>query len=229
MAAVVADLGECGKSPLAKGDWSGDLDLSLVYQRIGAVLQTAPGGLALEQVSSEVLAGVMFCMGAKSPQLLSRTREHTLDAWSEALASGPRQKGADLIAGAPVGSPLGNAMGVRAFLEAENMAVAMSLALGGDGAAALPAIGFRHLPYLAPPPAAAAGAAAVVPAPFPMEGMGRLVDLGTGGWLSLDKAAQLLGRPHIARPADDGNRLGWTVAMVRASQSATSTAAAWLQ
>ena len=62
MAEVVADLGECGKSPLAKGEWAGDVDLSLAYQRIGGVFQTAPGGMALEQVSSEVLAGVMFWM-----------------------------------------------------------------------------------------------------------------------------------------------------------------------
>jgi hypothetical protein len=118
IAAVVADLGECGRSPLAKGDWSGDIGLSLAHQRVGYVLQTAPGGLALEQVSSEVLAGVMFCMGmgVMTPQLLSRTREHTLYAWSEAPSSGPRQKGADLIAGVPAGSPLGNAIvGVRAF------------------------------------------------------------------------------------------------------------------
>ena len=74
-----------------------------------------PGGLALEQVSSGVLAGTMFCMGTKSPQLLSRTREHTLDALSETLAQGPRQKGADLIAGVPAGSPLGNALGVGAW------------------------------------------------------------------------------------------------------------------
>jgi hypothetical protein len=84
------------------------------------------------------------------------------------------------------------------------MAVAMFLALGGGGASSLAAIGFRHLPYLAPPPAAAGAAAAVVSASFPMEGMGRLVDLGTGGRLALEKAAQLLGRLHIARPADDG-------------------------
>ena len=97
MAEVVADLGECGKSPLAKGEWAGDVDLSLAYQqRIGDVFQTAPGGLALEQVSSEVfLAGVVFCMGVKAPQLLSQSREHTLDAWSEALSAGPRQKGAE--------------------------------------------------------------------------------------------------------------------------------------
>jgi hypothetical protein len=107
MAAVVADLGECGKSPFAKGERSGDLVLFLAYQRICGVLQTTPGGLALEQASSEVLAGVMFCMGPKAPQLLSRTREHALGAWSDALASGPRQKGADLIAGVPVGFPLG--------------------------------------------------------------------------------------------------------------------------
>ena len=44
MAAVVADLGECGKSPLAKGECPGDLDLPLAYQRrIGDVLQTTPG------------------------------------------------------------------------------------------------------------------------------------------------------------------------------------------
>ena len=104
---------------------------------------------------------------------------------------------------------------------------AMFLALGGDGAAALSAIGFRRLPYLAPAPAAAAAAAAAaaVPVSTPMEGMGRLVDLGSGGRLSLERAAQLPGRPQIARPADDGDRLGWTVAMVRTSQSATSAAA----
>ena len=44
MAEVVADLGECGKSLLAKGEWAGDVDLSLAYQRIGDVLQTAPSG-----------------------------------------------------------------------------------------------------------------------------------------------------------------------------------------
>ena len=125
MAEVVADLGECGKSPLAKGEWSGDVGLSLAYQRIGGVFQTTPGGLALEQASSEVSAGVMSCMGVKPPQLLSRTWESTLDAWSEALSAGPRQKGADLIAGATGGSFLGNAMGVRALLEAEKMAVEM--------------------------------------------------------------------------------------------------------
>ena len=90
-------------------------------QRIGGVFQTAPGELALEQVSSEALAGVMFCMGVKAPQLLSRTREHTLDAWSEALPAGPRQKGAGLVAGVPVGSFLGNAMGALALLEAGEM------------------------------------------------------------------------------------------------------------
>ena len=74
MAEMAADLGECGKSPLAKGEWAGDVDLSLAYQRVGSVLQTAPGGLALEQASSEVLAGIMFCMGMKAPQLLSRTQ-----------------------------------------------------------------------------------------------------------------------------------------------------------
>ena len=47
--------------------------------------------------------------------------------------------------------------------------------------------------------------------------------------LAPEKAAQLLGRLHIARPADDGDRLGWTVATTRASQSVTSTAADWLQ
>ena len=52
MADVAADLGECGKSSLAKGEWAGDVDLSLAYQRVGSVLQTAPGGAALEQVSS---------------------------------------------------------------------------------------------------------------------------------------------------------------------------------
>ena len=38
MAEVVADLGECGKSPLAKGEWAGDVDLSLAYRRAGSVL-----------------------------------------------------------------------------------------------------------------------------------------------------------------------------------------------
>ena len=75
MAEMAADLGACGNSSLAKGEWwAGDVDLSLAYQRAGSVLQTAPGGLALEQVSSEVLAGIMFCMGMKAPQLLSRTQ-----------------------------------------------------------------------------------------------------------------------------------------------------------
>ena len=110
MAEVVADLGECGKSSLAKGEWADDVDLSLAYSRVGDVLQTAPGGLALEQVSSEVLAGVMFCMGVKAPQLLSRTREHTLGAWSDALSAAPRQKGADLLAAVLLGSFLQNAM-----------------------------------------------------------------------------------------------------------------------
>ena len=100
-------------SPKASG-WAGDVDLSLAYQRTGGVFQTAPGGLALEQVSSGVLAGVMFRTGVKPPKLLSRTREHTLDAWSEALSAGPRQKGADLVAGVPPGSFLGNARGALA-------------------------------------------------------------------------------------------------------------------
>ena len=80
MAAVVADLGECGKSPLAKGEWPGDLGLSLAYQRICGVLQTTPGGLALEQASSEVLAGMMLRMGPPS-----RRR------WSCRRPEGPRR------------------------------------------------------------------------------------------------------------------------------------------
>ena len=60
MADVAADLGECGKSSLAQGQWAGDVDLSLAYQRVGSVLQTAPGGVALEQVSSVVLAGIIM-------------------------------------------------------------------------------------------------------------------------------------------------------------------------
>ena len=64
--------------------------------------------------------------------------------------------------------------------------------------------------------------------PSRCEKMGRPVDLGSGGRLSLEKVAQLLGRLQIARPADDGDRLEWTVAMVRASQSVTSAAAGWL-
>ena len=168
-------------------------------------------------------------MGVKSPQLLSRTREHTLDAWSDALAAAPRQKGADLLAAVPLGSFLKNAMTVRALLEPEKMAVAMLLALGADSAAQLSEIGFRRIPMLALPPAAAGPAAAGAPASFPMEGMGRLVDLGSGGRLALEKAAQLLAKLHIARPADDGDRLGWTVAISRASQSVTATAAGWLQ
>ena len=221
MAAVVADLGECGKSSLAKGEWSGGLDLSLAYQRIGDVLQTAPGGLALEQVSSEVLAGVMFCMGVKtSPQLLSRTREHTLDAWSEALSSGPRQKGADLIAGVPGGSLLGNAMGVRALLEAEKMAVAMLLALGAGSSASLAEIGFRRLPYLAPPLAAAGEAAAVVPASFPMEGMGRLVDLGTGGgWHPRKQLSCWVGCTSPGRPTTGTDLGGRSRRLARPSRS----------
>ena len=58
---------------------------------------------------------------------------------------------------------------------------------------------------------------------------GTTKDLGSGGRLALDKAAQLLSKLHIARPADDGDRLGWAVAISRASQSATATAAGWLQ
>ena len=229
MAEMAADLGECGKSSLAKGEWAGDVDLSLAYQRVGSVLQTAPGGAALEQVSSVVLAGVMFSMGVKSPQLLSRTREHTLDAWSDALSAGPRQTGEALLAAVPPGSPLANAMVVRAFIESEKMAVALLLALGADNSASLAEIGFRRIPMLALPPAAAGPAAAGPPASFPMEGMGRLVDLGSGGRLTLERAAQLLSKLHIARPLDDGDRLGWTVAMARASQSVTATAAGWLQ
>ena len=109
------------------------------------------------------------------------------------------------------------------------MAVALLLALGADNAATLAEVGFRRIPMLALPPAAAGPAAAGAPASFPMEGMGRLVDLGSGGRLALEKAAQLLSKLHIARPADDGDRLGWTVAMARASQSVTATAAGWLQ
>jgi len=60
MAEMAADLGECGKSSLAKGEWAGDVDLSLAYQRVGPVLQTAPGGLALEQASSEVIAMIAY-------------------------------------------------------------------------------------------------------------------------------------------------------------------------
>ena len=160
MAEMAADLGECGKSSLAKGEWAGDVDLSLAYQRVGSVLQTAPGGAALEQVSSVVLAGVMFSMGVKSPQLLSRTREHTLDAWSDALSAGPRQTGEALLAAIPPGSPLANAMVVRAFMESEKMAVALLLALGADNSASLAEIGFRRIPMLALPPAAAGPAAA---------------------------------------------------------------------
>ena len=143
MAEMAADLGECGKSSLAKGEWAGDVGLSLAYQRVGSVLQTAPGGLALEQVSSEVLAGIMFCMGMKAPQLLSRTREHTLDAWSDALSAGPRQTGETLLAAVPPGSPLANAMGVLEFTETEKMAVALLLELGADSSASLADIGFR--------------------------------------------------------------------------------------
>ena len=87
------------------------------------------------------------------------------------------------------------------------MAVAMLLALGAGNAAMLAEVGFRRIPMLALPPAAAGPAAAGAPASFPMEGMGRLVDLGSGGRLALDKAAQLLSKLHIARPADDGDRL----------------------
>ena len=93
MAEMAADLGTCGISSLAKGEWAGDVDLSLAYQRAGSVFQTEPGGVALEQVSSEALAGIMFCMGVKEPELLARTREHTLDAWSDALSAVPRQTG----------------------------------------------------------------------------------------------------------------------------------------
>ena len=111
-----------------------------------------------------------------------------------------KKKGADLlVAGAPGGSFLGNAMGALALLEAEKMAVAMLLALGAESVASLAEIGFRRIPMLALPPAAAGSAAAGVPASFPMEGMGRLADLGSGGRLALDKAAQLLSKLHIAR------------------------------
>jgi hypothetical protein len=97
MAEMVADLGECGKSPLAKGEWAGDVDLSLASQRVGSVFQTEPGGLALEQVSSVALAGVMLCMAVKAPhiQLLSRSREHALDAWSGALDLSRARRKAD--------------------------------------------------------------------------------------------------------------------------------------
>ena len=88
MEEMAAGLGDCRKSPLAKGEWAGDVDLSLAYQRVSSVLQTEPGGLALEQVSSVALAGVMFCMGVKAPQLLSRSREYTLDARSDDLPAG---------------------------------------------------------------------------------------------------------------------------------------------
>ena len=70
-------------------------------------------GLALEQVSSDVLAGMMFCMDTKSPQLLPRTREHTLDAWSEALAQCPRQKGADCRGSHHARLPVGERVGGR--------------------------------------------------------------------------------------------------------------------
>ena len=36
MAGVVADLGKCEESSLAKGEWSGDIDLSLAYGRPSA-------------------------------------------------------------------------------------------------------------------------------------------------------------------------------------------------
>ena len=81
------------------------------------------------------------------------------------------------------------------------------LAMGADSAASLAEIGFRRIPMLALPPAAAGPAAAVVPAPFPMEGMGRLVDLGIGGRLALDKAAQLL-RKLRAAEADGASESG---------------------
>ena len=59
-------------------------------------------------------------------------------------------------------------MGVGAWLEARKVAVAMLLALGGDGAEALSVIGFHRLPYLAPAPSAMAAAAEAVPASIPM-------------------------------------------------------------
>ena len=70
MAEVAADLGECGKSSLARGEWAGDVDLSLAYQRVGSVFQTEPGGVALEQISSVALAGIMFCMGSQGSNAL---------------------------------------------------------------------------------------------------------------------------------------------------------------
>ena len=61
---------------------------------------------------------------------------------------------------------------------------------------------------LALPPAAAGPAAAGGAASFPMEGMGRLVeDLGSGGRLALDKAAQLL-RKLRAAEADGASESG---------------------
>ena len=174
-------------------------------------------------------AAAAAIIGCAEIQLLSRSREHTLDAWSDALSAGPRWKEEILLAAVPPGSPLANAMGVLAFIEAEKMAVALLLALGADSTASLAEIGFRRIPMLALPPTAAGPAAAGAPASFPMEGMGRLVDLGSGGRLALERAAQLLRKLHIARPVDDGDRLGWTVAMARASQSITATAAGWLQ
>ena len=53
-------------APRFKGEWAGDVDLSLAYQRVGSVFQTEPGGLALEQVSSVTLGGVVFCMAVKA-------------------------------------------------------------------------------------------------------------------------------------------------------------------
>ena len=74
---------------------------------------------------------MVFCMGVEAPQLLSRSRENTLDAWYEALSAGPRPKGADLLAAVPPGSFLQNTMGVLAFIEVEKMAMAMLLAARG--------------------------------------------------------------------------------------------------
>ena len=94
----------------------------------------------------------MFRTGVKALhiQLLSRSREHTLDAWPGALSAGPRQKGEALLAAVPPGSPLANAMGVLAFIEVEKMAVALLLALGAVSTASIAEIGFRRIPVLAP-------------------------------------------------------------------------------
>ena len=65
MAEMAADLGECGKSSLAKGEWAGDVDLSLAYQRVGSGEEEPEG----HRKSREAEPSALFlCPEGSSPR-----------------------------------------------------------------------------------------------------------------------------------------------------------------